>query len=312
VDHSIDSVTGLPIYSLYGTTAEPTPQMLDGLEVILVDLQDSGARYFTYITTASRVMMAAGRAGIPVVVLDRPNPIGKAVQGNVLDPEFRSAVGYLAVPMRHGLTLGELARLAVQQLEIEVDLTVVPVAGWSGGVEFDLTGLPFVRPSPNLPTLESLFHYPGLCLFEGTALSVGRGTSHPFQQIGSPWLSTERVLEALMVDSLPGVAFEAVTFTPDQPGDGKFDQLALQGIRLTVTDRSRYDPTVTAVALLAAVAEVHPDMIGWIPSHFDRLAGTDRLRQGLMVGLGARQLTAEWPGQLGRFAELSSGIRLYR
>ncbi len=312
VDHSVDSATGLPIYSLYGRTAEPSPEMLAEVDVILIDLQDSGARYYTYITTTGRVMAAAGRAGVPVVILDRPNPLGRMAQGNVLDTAFRSAVGYLAVPMRHGLTLGEMALLAVQQRNIVVDLTVVPVSGWDPEQAYDATGLPFVRPSPNLPDLESLFHYPGLCLFEGTALSVGRGTSHPFSQIGAPWLAPAEVLASLSGYQLPGVSFAAVSFTPQSPGDGKFDGTTVQGIRLSVTDRSRYDPTVTAVALLAAVLEHHPDRIGWIPSHFDRLAGTDSLRLGLAAGSAPGPLAAGWPGQVEEFRVAAGPVLLYR
>lgn len=179
-----DSVTGLPIYSLYGATYAPTPAMLEGIEVLLVDLQDVGARYYTYISTTIEVMRAAAKAGIPVIILDRPNPIGGQVQGNVLDPSARSLVGSLAEPMRYGLTLGEQALLARQQLALTTDLRIVPVAGWRRRLYFDQTGLPWVPPSPNLQSLESLFHYPGTCLFEGTNLSVGRGHPRPSARLG--------------------------------------------------------------------------------------------------------------------------------
>src|SRR6185312_1121365 len=195
-----------------------------------------------------------------------------------------STVGSLAVPMRHGLTLGELARLAAGDRQIRVDLRVIPVADWRRDQALDATGLPFVPPSPNLRTLESLFHYPGTCLFEGTNLSVGRGSDAPFEQIGSPWLDTTAVLSALRKAALPGVRARGVSFTPNAPGDGKYADTLLAGIRLEVTDRAAYDPTVTAVYLLTAIRRRHPAELGWIPKHFDRLAGTTRLREAIEAG----------------------------
>ena len=179
VASTIDSATGLPIYSLYGRQTAPTDAMLGDIDLLLVDLQDAGARYYTYLFTTVEVMRSAARRGVRVVVLDRPDPIGAPVQGNVLDTAYRTPVGLLAVPMRHGLTLGELARLARSDLGLTTDLGVVPVAGWRRADALSATGLPFVAPSPNLRSLESLYHYPGLCLFEGTNLSVGRGSGAP-------------------------------------------------------------------------------------------------------------------------------------
>ncbi|MGH7590821.1 MAG: exo-beta-N-acetylmuramidase NamZ family protein, partial [Gemmatimonadales bacterium] len=281
VGSGTDSATGLPIYSLYGRTRVPTDQMLSGLDVVLVDLQDVGARYYSYLATTVDVMRGAAHAHTPVVVLDRPDPIGGAVQGNVLDPAFSSDVGLLAVPMRYGMTLGELARLARSDLKLGTDLSVIPVRGWRRDQAFDTTGLPFVPPSPNLPTLESLFHYPGLCLVEGTDLSVGRGSDAPFEQIGSPWLDTTVVLAHLRASRLPGVAFRGVTFTPIAPGDGKYADTLLRGIRLTVTDRATYDPTVTAVDLLSIIRAAHPGRFMFLDAQFDRLAGGSDLRLAL-------------------------------
>lgn len=274
VASTIDSTTRLPIYSLYGDNTAPTDAMLTGVDVLLVDLQDAGARYYTYLWTTVEVMRAAQRRGVPVVVLDRPNPIGGMVQGNVLDTAYRSTVGLLAVPMRHGMTLGELVRMARHDLGLTAELTVIPVRGWRRSMYLDETGLPFVPPSPNLRSLEALIHYPGLCVFEGTTLSVGRGTNHPFEQVGAPGLDTVRVLAAIRAQNLPGVAFEGVRFTPRRPGDGKFDNGQLVGIRLRVVDRTAYDPTRTAFLLLAAIADV--SNVALFPSdtrHFDRLVG---------------------------------------
>jgi len=311
VASSVDSATGLPIYSLYGRTSAPTDQMLDGIDVLVVDLQDAGARYYTYLFTAVGVMQAAGRRGIPVVVLDRPNPIGALVQGDVLDPAFSSPVGALAVPMRHGMTLGELTRLARADLGVQTSLTVVPVTGWRRSIEFDGTALPFVPPSPNLRSIESLFHYPGLCLFEGTNLSVGRGSDAPFEQIGAPWLDTAAVLQRIRQANLRGVRFRAVSFTPRRPGDAKYADTLVSGLRLEVTDRAIYDPTATAVQLLAAVRAQHHDRFAWIPAHFDRLAGGPALRQAIDAGQDPASIVRSWRPDLDRFRERRRPFLLY-
>ncbi len=306
-----DSATGLPIYSLYGRTSAPTDTMLAGIEVMLVDLPDVGARYYTYISTAVEVMRAAGRRNIPVVILDRPNPIGGLVQGNVLDTAYRSFVGLLAVPMRHGMTLGELARLARHDLDLPGSLTVVPARGWTRRQALDETGLPFIRPSPNLTTLESLFHYPGVCLFEGTNLSVGRGSSAPFEQVAAPWLDTSRVLERIRGANLPGVAFQGVTFTPRAPGDGKYADTLVQGIRLQVTDRASYDPAATAVFLLQVIGEAEPGRFRFLAAHFDRLAGGPDLRVSLANGTGVPEILASWQSPRTRFLARRRALLLY-
>lgn len=311
IGSSFDSSSNTPIYSLYGQTTAPADSMLAGIDVILVDLPDVGARYYTYIATTVEVMKAAGRHRIPVVVLDRPNPIGGVTQGNVLDTAFTSMVGRLAVPMRHGLTLGEEARLARADLRIDVDLRVVPVAGWRRDQFFDATGLPFRVPSPNLQSLEALFTYPGTCLFEGTALSVGRGTDAAFRQLGAPWLDTTAVLARMKALNLSGVTFSGVTFTPRQPGDRKFADTMVAGIRWQVTDRERFDPTATAVHLLAVMRAVHPAQIR-IGGSFDRLAGGAGLREALLRGDAASSIVAAWQSGLVAFRERVKAYLLYR
>ena len=306
-----DSATGLPIYSLYGRTSSPTDSMLDGVDVMVVDLQDVGARYYTYISTAVEVMKAMARLGRPVVILDRPNPVGGAVQGAMLDTAYTTFVGRLPVPMRHGMTMGELARLANDVLGIGAALHVVPADGWTRTMYFDETGLPFIAPSPNLRSVESLFHYPGTCLFEGTTLSVGRGTDAAFEQIGAPWLDTAAVLAAVRKAGLPGVAFSGVTFTPRRPGDGKYADTLLAGIRLRVTDRAAYDPTVTAVHLLAAIRDAHLAELRWNVRHFDRLAGSAQLREALQAGSSPGVATRDWSGSSAGFRERSAQYLLY-
>ncbi len=311
VANSVDSATSLPIYSLYGRNRSVTPEMLAGVDVILVDLQDAGARYFTYLATTVEVLRAAARDGKRVLLLDRPNPIADAVQGNVLDTAFASSVGLLPVPMRHGLTLGELARLANMELGVGADLTVIPVAGWRTAQYWDDTGLPFIPPSPNLRTLEALLHYPGLCLFEGTNLSVGRGSGHPFEQVGAPWLDSREVVERLEAARLPGVRFSRVHFTPHDPGDGKYADTALAGIRLTVTDRATYDPTRTAVVLMATIRDVHPDRLRWNAAQFDRLAGNSVLRLALEQGASPEVALGAWPDQRQAYLERRRTALLY-
>lgn len=304
-----DPATGIPIYSLYGPSLAPTPAMLTGVQVVLVDLQDVGARYFTYISTTIELMRAAAVAGIPVIVLDRPNPVGGAVQGNVLDSATRSFVGSLSVPMRHGLTLGELALLAKRERGLATALSVVPVSGWQRWQYFDDTGVPFVPPSPNLRDLEGLIHYSGTCLFEGTNLSSGRGSDAAFSQVGALWLDPLAVLARLGPEA--GVTLSPTTFTPRQPGDGKYADTLLQGIRLRVTDRAIYDPPATALRLLVAIRAAHPAEFAWIAAHFDRLAGQPGLREALERGAPIDSILKAWAGQRAAFEPRAAGIRLY-
>lgn len=311
VSDETDGETGLPIHSLYGATLRPTPEMLEGVEVLAFDIQDIGARYYTYVSTMALGMEAAGEAGIPFVVLDRPNPLGGAVQGNVLDPALASFVGRYPVPMRHGMTPGELANLFRDEFGISVDLHVVPVDGWTQSMLFDDTGLPWRPPSPNIPNLESALHYPGTCLFEGTNLSVGRGTDRAFQWIGAPWLDGPSLAERIDALDLPGVVVEAVRFTPVNPGDGKFDGVEVSGIRLEVSDAGVYDPTVTAVAVLVEARRLAGDRWEWNETHFDRLAGTQSLRVGVEQGVPWEDLTSGWAEERDSFEQAAAGSRLY-
>ncbi|TVR63537.1 MAG: DUF1343 domain-containing protein [Gemmatimonadales bacterium] len=312
VDHSVDDATGLPVHSLYGETRKPTPQMLEGVEVLLFDIQDIGTRYYTYIYTMGLAMEAAGEAGIPFVVLDRPNPVGGAlVQGNVLDPAFASFVGLYPIPKRHGMTPAELARLYRDAFEVAVELHIAPLDGWTRDQLFPDTGLPWLAPSPNMPDLESALHYPGTCLFEGTNLSVGRGTPRAFQQVGAPWIDGEELARRMTARGLAGVTFHPVRFTPRNPGDGKFADEEVGGVRLEVTDPARYDPARTGVALVVEARALSGDRWTWRSSHFDRLAGTDALRLGVEEGKDERDLTAGWDAELAGFLSLRSAALLY-
>jgi uncharacterized protein YbbC (DUF1343 family) len=309
----VDSASGLPVYTLHTgiQPIAPTPEMLADVDVLVVDLQDVGARYYTYSVTTALVMAGAASAHLPVVVLDRPNPIGGLVQGNVLPGVSPSAVARFPLAMRHGMTLGEISRLARSVLELTTDLHVVPVDGWRRSMTLDQTGLPFVPPSLNLRTLESLFHYPGLCLFENTNLSVGRGSDAPFEQIGAPWLDTAKVLARLRQDRLKGVRFRGVSFTPHTPGDRKYADTLLQGVRLQVTDRAVYDPTATAVYLLAALRTVQPDQFKFLPVPFDRLAGGPALREAVEAGAEPASIVRGWEPARRKFLEWRRQFLLY-
>ncbi len=310
VGDDVDAETGLPIHSLYGAVLRPTPEMLEGIDVLLIDYQDIGARYWTYVSTMTLAMEAAADQGVSVVILDRPNPIGGAVQGNVLDPAFATFVGRYPVAMRHGMTLGELARYYQGEVGIGVELHVVPAEGWRRDIAFSETGLPWIRPSPNMPDVESATHYPGTCLFEGTVLSVARGTEAPFQQIGAPWLDGEALAEAMNGYGLPGVRFEPVRFTPNAPSDGKFDGVEVEGVRLVATS-AEYDPTHAAVALLVETRRMSGPRWGWLRAHFDRLAGTDRLRQAIDAGAGLAEIQSEWRDELEAFKRVRERYLIY-
>lgn len=258
-----DEETGLPIHSLYGETRKPTPEMLEGVEALLFDIQDIGTRQYTYISTMKLGMEAAAEAGIPFVVLDRPNPIGgHIVEGNILEEAFESFVGTHPIPVRHGMTVGELARMFNAEDDMGVDLTVVPVEGWERDQWWDETGLEWVNPSPNIRRLEAAIHYPGTVFWEATTLSEGRGTEQPFEQTGAPWLRAAEVADSLNARNLPGVRFEAVPLTVEPTAD-KFPGETLEGVRYTVTDREAYRPVETTLRTMGLIRRLHPDHFEW-------------------------------------------------
>ena len=307
-----DERTGLPIHSLYGETRVPTAAMLSEIDVLAFDIQDIGTRYYTYVWTMALAMQAAAEHGKRFVVLDRPNPIdGEHVQGNVLDTAYATFVGLYPVPMRHGMTAGEIARFVNGEYGFGADLHVVALEGWRREMWFDETGLAWRPPSPNMPDLESATHYPGTCLFEGTNLSVGRGTPIAFQQIGAPWLDAPAVAQRLAAHGLAGVRFEAVTFTPSSPGDGKYDGQETAGVRFVVTDRSVYDPVHAAIAALVEIQARHADSLAFRVAHFDRLSGTDAVRLGILAGASVEEVTSSWGSAIVAFRTRRAAYLLY-
>src|SRR5712664_3452840 len=300
-----DSVTGLPIYSRYGGSRSAATTALDSVDVLLVDLQDIGARYYTYIATVVQLMRTAARAGKRVIVLDRPDPVGGTlVQGNVRqragDPDSAFS-GFMPVAMRYGMTLGELARMANDVMAIGADLVVVPALGWNRAMFYDETGLPWVKPSPNMPDLDSGLLYPGICLFEGTNVSVGRGTAIAFQLVGAPWLDPAAVIERMRANPVPGIEVTPTTFTPVGPTDGKYAGIVLRGLQFRVRDRRKYDPTKLAVAVLAAIRAIHPAEFQFRAQSFDRLAAGPELRRALETGRPAQEIWDSWEQDLTRF-----------
>jgi uncharacterized protein YbbC (DUF1343 family) len=308
----IDEATGLPVYSLYGERLAPDSAILAGLDALVFDIQDIGARYYTYVSTMAEAMREAAAADLLFVVADRPNPIGgELVQGNVLNPAFASFVGLFPVAMRHGMTAGEIALMFNEEFSIGARLRVIPAGGWRRSQWAGDTGLPWVPPSPNMPSLESAAHYPGTCLFEGTNLSVGRGTDRPFQLIGAPWLESEDVLRRLSNADLRGVELTPTRFTPRGSDDAKFEGVQVRGIRLEVTDRDLYDPTRTAVAMLLAIRESADTAWSWRPAVFDRLAGTDQLRIAVDEGRDVDGILGEWAAGLATFRTVRARYLIY-
>jgi uncharacterized protein YbbC (DUF1343 family) len=316
-----DRTTGLTKYNLYGEHHKPTPAMLAGVDVIIFDIQEVGARFYEHINILGFVMEAAAEQGIAVVVLDRPNPItGRTVEGFLTDSSALFRFGsYARVPVVHGMTMGELARLYNGERLLRgaraVALEVVPMQGWTRDLWYDETGLPWRKPSPNLLTAESLLAYVGTCLFEAVNVSEGRGTDHPFEMIGAPWLEAERALALLRGLALPGVRFEAVTFVPEQkPYHGRPPELAgetLRGIRLHVTDRDAFEPYRTGVSLLWAVHTLHRERLVWNDAVLDRLVATPRLKTMLQAGRTPAEIVDAWRGELAAFSAVRAKYLLY-
>jgi uncharacterized protein YbbC (DUF1343 family) len=316
--HGQDAKRRLPVYSLYSETREPTAEMLADLDVLVIDLQDVGTRIYTYIYTMANCLRAARKHGIRVVVCDRPNPInGADIEGAALDPAFTSFVGQFPIPMRHGLTIGEAARLFNDHFGLNAAVDVVPMDGWTRSMYYDDTGLPWVLPSPNIPTLDSAIVYPGGVLFEGTLLSEGRGTTRPFEIIGAPWIDGERFADAMNRRRLPGVYFRPVFF---EPTFHKHAQQPSGGCQVHVTDRATYRSQRVAIEMLEEFRKEAPGQKLWrdppyeyetVKPPIDILYGSDRLRRGIDAGDPAASIVADWPRDEAAFRELRQKYLLY-
>lgn len=321
VSQVTDARTGLPVHSLYGSTLEslsPSAEVLQQLDALVFDIQDVGSRYYTYAYTMALAMKAAARAQIGFFVLDRPNPIGgRQVEGNLVEEPYRSFVGLYALPNRHGMTIGELARYLNAEEKFGAELSVVACQGWQRTEYWDGTGLPFVPPSPNMPTPDTALVYPGMCLGEGTNLSEGRGTCRPFEQFGAPWLDAEDVARELNGEDLPGVLFRPVSFIPS------FDKhagLPCHGAMIHVMDRQAFRPVLTGIAVVRAARRLSGSRFRWrtepyefvsdIPA-FDLLCGTNRIRNGIEEDWPLSRLVEDFDQRVAAFLASREPYELY-
>ncbi len=316
--HGQDRRLRVPVYSLYSETREPTAAMLGGLDDLVIDLQDVGARIYTFIYTMANCLRAAARHGIHVIVCDRPNPVGGTeIEGPMLESGHESFVGQFPIPMRHGMTIGELAHLFNEHFGIGARVTVMEMQGWTRGMYWDTTGLPWVMPSPNMPTLETAVVYPGMVLFEGTNLSEGRGTTRPFEISGAPWIDGRALSQRMNDAALPGARFRPIGF---EPTFQKHAREACGGCQIHVLDRHAFKPVLTGVALLAEYRLLDPARFGWRQPPYeyeltklpiDILAGSDSLRHQIESNVPAREIAEGWAGAVGEFGKVRQRYLLY-
>lgn len=321
----VDARTGIPIYSLYGaTTVAPPDSVLRTLDVLLIDLQDLGARPWTFVASAVYAIRAAAQQRVRVLILDRPNPItGTHVEGPVLDSAFAFAGSHSTaraatptaiypIPMRHGLTLGELAKFYNDVLALHADLRVIPAAGWHRDEWFDQTGLPWIKPSPNMPSLTSATLYPGVVWLEATNVSVGRGTPEAFQHVGAPWLDAKRVVELLEEHTIGGVKFEEERFTPDHPGDEKYGGKSVHGVHIIITDRERLQTSRLGAVLLWAIAKTNGDSLRFQQKGFNQLYGVPGAREAFVRGADPdSMIDAAMPAAIA-FEQAMARYRIYK
>jgi uncharacterized protein YbbC (DUF1343 family) len=309
VSSSIDARTGIPVHSLYGEVTRPTSEMLKNVDVLLYDIQDAGLRYYTYIFTMGECMKAAAEHRIPFIVLDRPNPLnGEVVDGKLLDSRLISAVSPYIIPNRYGLTAGELAQLIKDNLQLQLELHIIQMKHWCRSQWYDDTGLTWIPPSPNLPTLENVILYSGTCLVEGTNLSEGRGTEAPFEVLGAPWIKGDELTRQMNGQKLAGVRFSRMSFTPRL---SKYSGQECQGVRIQIRDRAAFSPLKTALTLIQLLRRSYPENFKWNEKHFDRLAGSDQIRQAINQGTPVEKILDAWQQELQSFRESSKKYWLY-
>jgi uncharacterized protein YbbC (DUF1343 family) len=316
--HASDGRRSIPVFSLYSEVREPTAEMLNGLDALIVDIQDVGTRVYTFIYTVANCLRAAARHKIQVIVCDRPNPIGGTqVEGPMLEQGYESFVGLFPLQMRHGLTIGELARFFNREFDLGAELHVVPMSRWTRDMYFDQTGLPWVMPSPNIPTLDSAIVYPGTVLFEGTMLSEGRGTTRPFELLGAPWIAAEPFAARMNARGLPGVRFRPAVF---EPTFQKHAKLTCGGCQVHVTDRAAFEPCATAAALLLEFHATDPGRFAWRQPPYeyeheklpiDILAGSPALRTHIEAQVPLPEIQASWQEASRPFLEQRQRYLLY-
>ena len=317
-EHATDRETGLPIYSLYSETREPTESMMRDIDVIVFDMQDVGCRIYTFAYTMANCMLAARKFGKKVIVCDRPNPInGRDVAGNVLEKGQESFVGQYSIPTRHGMTLGELARMFNEHFLIKCELEVVPMDGWDRNDWHDETNAPWVMPSPNMPTLDSATVFPGTVHFEGTQVSEGRGTTRPFELVGAPYIVSEDYAAELNEANLPGVYFRSCIFRPTFQKHGG---VSCEGVQIHVVDRNIFEPVTTGLTMVKVARDLYPDKFRWKEppyeyvfdrNPFDVIAGTTKVREAFEQGTTIAELQESWQGELNEFKKLREQFLIY-
>lgn len=315
IDTQRDEATGVPIYSLYGSTQKPTPEMLNGIDILVFDMQDIGARPYTFVWTMAMAMEAAAAQSIPFVVLDRPNPITGVVEGPLMEMAMRNVAqpitGYYPVPLRHGMTVGEIARYLVGEYGIGTELHVVPASGWRTDMWFDETGLPWIDPSPNIRSLDAALTYSGLVLFEATNLSVGRGTERPFSFVGAPWLNPASVLERMAAYEMPGVTLDTTSFVPEGEGWVPFRGERVRAIEVTITDRDAYRPVWMALVMLSAIRDQHPGTFRIENDGFTQMMGSRWARTEFEAGTDPSEIQARWEEELVAWRQVRDRYRIY-
>ncbi|KPK77878.1 MAG: hypothetical protein AMJ79_01865 [Phycisphaerae bacterium SM23_30] len=303
----------IPVYSLYGKNLKPTPEMLKDIDVLVFDIQDIGARFYTYISTMSLALEAAAEQGKTFVVLDRPNPInGRQVEGNILEPQFSTFVGLHPIPVRHGMTVGELAQMFNDQgwLKdgVKADLKVIPLEGWRRTLWYDQTGLKFIKTSPNMPDVETAAVYPGICLLEGTNISEGRGTDTPFLLFGAPWIDAQKLASRLNNLNPAGIRFEPTSYTPN---GSKYRNQRCFGIKIILTDRDRFEPYWCGINIVNTIYQMYPQQFEWRIAHFDRLCGSASIREAIIAQSSLETLRSNWQDELNRFLKIREKYLLY-
>ncbi len=309
----IDPKTKIRFENLYGKKPEEITRLFREVDILVFDMQDTGTRFYTYIYTMADAMEAAGMAGKPFYVLDRPNPIGgERVQGPVLRKGYESSVGQFPIPLRHGMTVGELAHLFNDQIKNRADLHVIRMEGWTRDKIYEETGLPWVMPSPNMPALSTACAYPGLGLIEGTNLSEGRGTTRPFELIGAPYIKGWELAAVLNQENLPGVFFREAYFSPVF---SKYERETAGGVQLHITDCKQFDPLLSGIAIIEKTRRLYPGKFAWVKSGerylIDLLAGTDQLRLHIDQGKSAKEIVQQWEDELNKFEEMRKRYLLY-
>ena len=316
IEGGVDERTGVPVHSLYGSTQRPTPEMLRGVDVLLFDMQDIGARPYTFVWTMAMAMEAAAAQGIPFIVLDRPNPITGRMEGPLMQMEMRNVgqpiTGYFPVPLRHGMTVGEVARYINGEYDIGADLTVIPAAGWQRDTWFDETALPWIDPSPNIRSLEAALTYSGLVLFEATNLSVGRGTATPFSFVGAPWLDHAAVLRSVSRYDMPGVTLDTTSYVPEGEGWVPFRGERVRAIHIDITDRDAYQPVWMTLVLMSEIRRLHPDQFRITNDGMTQMLGSQWARDAIDSGSDPRTIWSRWQSELERWAPVRGRYEIYR